>query len=109
MMNTIGNHAVSRWCTMGILPLSLVVYTLGTSAAGAACDCSSSANCSAGFFCKPVPKGCGGGIYTGWCTSSSTGGGFEPLDLPAAASTGPESGKSGRGLKDRSSPGQPRR
>src|SRR5215203_3052918 len=105
MMNTIGNHAVGRWCTMGILPLSLVVYALGTGAAGAACNCNTNAECGLGSYCKSVRNGCGS-TFTGWCTSvnpGGTGGGIEPLDLPVAAPTRPESGTSGRGLKDRSS------
>lgn len=80
------------------LPIAFAL-TIISASAWAACNCNSNADCFAGYYCKPVPNGCGNDAFTGWCTSPGShrsGSGVETPDVPLKAPGAPSPDRSER-------------
>jgi hypothetical protein len=70
--------------------LTLVISLPSSGTALAFCYCNSNAQCGAGSYCAAPGSPCDiGSIWTGICKPKAGSGSVEPLDLPAAAPSGP--------------------
>ena len=65
---------------LGLPLLSLAGFLMSTSA-NAACSCGVNQGCGRGYYCSPVPGGCGHPTLTGTCKKLG-GTGPKKLDLP---------------------------